>query len=112
MSLGDAIIATFVMGGIIFLCRVFPFLFFRNTDKNSASMNRILSFVERTVPPVAMTVLTFNALSVPIKEDMRTSLPLLIAVIFTVLVHIWKRNFLISIFGGTSVFILVGYLWH
>ncbi|MDR2808720.1 MAG: AzlD domain-containing protein, partial [Spirochaetaceae bacterium] len=84
MSLSNALIATFIMGGIIFLCRIFPLLFVRSIDKSPAYMRRLLRFVERTVPPAAMTVLAFNALAEPIKADVKTAAPLLIAVIFIV----------------------------
>ncbi|MDR2150805.1 MAG: AzlD domain-containing protein [Spirochaetaceae bacterium] len=112
MSLSNALIATFVMGGIIFLCRIFPLLFIHNTDKSPTPLLRLLRFVERTVPPVAITVLTFNALAVSIKDDVKTAVPLISAVVFTVFVHLWKRNYLMSIFGGVTVFILISRFWH
>jgi branched-subunit amino acid transport protein AzlD len=93
---------TFVMGGVIFFCRVFPFLFFR--EKASETF---LALVEKTAPPVAMTVLAFNAISGPIKEDLHTAIPVLAASAFTALVHLWKRNSLISIIGGTALYMVL-----
>jgi branched-subunit amino acid transport protein AzlD len=61
-----------------------------------------------------MTVLAFNAISGPIKADIHAavplgnaSLPVLAASVFTALVHLWKRNALISIIGGTLVYMVL-----
>jgi branched-subunit amino acid transport protein AzlD len=108
------------MGAVIFFCRAFPFLFFQNkppadgdgkgekrTDEKHAAQTgfrRLFTFVEKIVPPVAMTVLAFNSLGSAMREDPRQGLPILAAATFTALVHLWKRNSLLSIFGGTAVF--------
>ncbi|MDR1099619.1 MAG: hypothetical protein LBL28_03985, partial [Treponema sp.] len=85
-SLGAALVYTFVMGGLIFFCRAFPFLFFREKkdagrrgeQSGGGEGNRpagagkaggkgrfrgelFLTFVEKLVPPAAMTVLALNA---------------------------------------------------
>jgi len=122
-GIGEAALLTAIMAAVIFFCRACPFLFFRGgkqggaTDagggadesggKAGAAGRRtaaFLGFVEKTVPPLAMTVLAFNALAVPIHENFRQGIPVLIAAAFTVIVHLWRRNPLISIFGGTAVY--------
>ena len=75
-------------------------------DKVSAK-TAFLNFVEKTVPPAAMTVLAFNALTIPAIENPGEIIPSLAAAAFTAIVHLWKRNPLISIFGGTAVFMLL-----
>jgi branched-subunit amino acid transport protein AzlD len=54
------------MAAVIFFCRIFPFLFFREKTGNAMRdrSGAFLAFVEKTAPPVAMTVLAFNALPV------------------------------------------------
>jgi branched-subunit amino acid transport protein AzlD len=54
-----------------------------------------------------MTVLAVNAMSGPIRENPRTALPVLTASLFTALVHLWKRNSLLSILGGTAVYMIL-----
>jgi branched-subunit amino acid transport protein AzlD len=99
---------TFVMGAVIFFCRVFPFIFFRERrGEGSKASETFLSLVEKTAPPVAMTVLAFNALSGPIKDTIHASIPVLAASVFTALTHLWKRNALISIIGGTVVYMVL-----
>jgi branched-subunit amino acid transport protein AzlD len=107
------------MGGVIFFCRVFPFFFFRSGDdvegkgqdvegsRSSARREALLAFVEKVAPPVAMTVLTFNALAGPVKGNLREGIPVLCAAVFAALAYLWKRNPLISIFGGTAVYMIL-----
>jgi branched-subunit amino acid transport protein AzlD len=66
-----------------------------------------LTFVERMAPPVVMTVLTFNAVCVPIKEDPSMVFPVLAASAATALLHLWRGNSLISIFGGTLFYMIL-----
>jgi len=107
LSTGRAVMYTFAMAAVIFFCRVFPFLFFRDKRKDGAGAEAFLSLVERAAPPVAMTVLTFNAVSGSIKEDPGAALPALIASAFTALIHLWKRNALLSIMGGTALYMVL-----
>ena len=102
-SVSEALILSIVMAAVIFFCRVFPFLFFRKKSGGTA----FISFVEKTVPPAAMTVLTFNALAGPVKSNPRELFPALTAAAFTAVIHLWRRNPLISIFGGTALYMLL-----
>ncbi|MDR0877390.1 MAG: AzlD domain-containing protein [Treponema sp.] len=123
LTIPQALVLTFVMGAVIFFCRAFPFLFFRNTggeasdlwSANQGSVDHekksrraaLINFVEKVVPPVAMTVLAFNALAGPLKTDIKEGFPALIAAVITALLHLWRRNPLISIFGGTAVYMIL-----
>jgi len=118
-SVGEALILCFVMAAVIFLCRIFPFLFFYKKngnirDEGGSQDGRdragvFLAFVEKTAPPVAMTVLAFNAL--PIKSSPREIIPAMAAAILTAIVHLWRRNALLSICGGTALYMLLIRLW-
>jgi branched-subunit amino acid transport protein AzlD len=126
-SLNEALILSAAMACAVFFCRIFPFLFFRGKSGNTAPGKRasgggasgeaFLSFVEKTVPPVAMTVLAFNSLTdfSYLKIDFlggavnailvpRDIIATISAAAFTALVHLWRRNPLISIFGGTALY--------
>lgn len=112
VSIPSALILTLLMGGAIFFCRVLPFLFFRDRQDippaPGEKLGLLLEFVEKLVPPVAMTVLAFNAISVPFIADVPQGLSAFIAAGFTALVHLWKRNSLFSICGGTLVYMFIG----
>jgi len=99
-GVNEALFLVLAMGAVIFFCRAFPFLF-------SIRHAAILSFVEKTVPPVAMTVLAFNALGGAFRDNPGDGLLVLAASVFTALVHLWKRNPLISIFGGTALYMIL-----
>ena len=114
-SHSQAFFLTLAMGAVILFCRAFPFLFFSRGEKGEGKGNEIPSpgrdavfnFVEKYVPPVAMTVLAFNSLGGAFRDNPRDGLILLAASVFTALVHLWKRNSLISIFGGTALYMIL-----
>ena len=107
-DLREALILSVIMGLVIFFCRVCPFWFFRETTgKTAGSKSVFLDFVEKIVPPLAMTVLTLNSLTALIYENLSNGIPVLCASGFTVIMHLWLRNPLISIFGGTAVFMIL-----
>jgi branched-subunit amino acid transport protein AzlD len=103
----QAVGLTFVMGLVILFCRAFPFLFFRSTQDRNVRRDAFLSFVENTVPQAAMTVLAFNAVAGFFRSGMETGFPALMAALFTALVHLRKRNSLLSICGGTALYIVL-----
>jgi branched-subunit amino acid transport protein AzlD len=113
VSIKFALILTAAMGAVIFFCRIFPFLVFRGAGtEGSPRLAAFLGFVERAAPPAAMTVLAFNALASPIKDGLfrrapMECVPILVAAAFTALVHLWKRNALLSIFGGTALYMVL-----
>ncbi|MDR2073658.1 MAG: AzlD domain-containing protein [Spirochaetaceae bacterium] len=85
-------------------------------ETGGGSVRAFLGFVEKVAPPVAMTVLALNSLAGPVKaaganfpaEDAYlTAAAPLAAAACTAALHIWKRNALISIFGGTVLYMIL-----
>ena len=119
ISTGDAIFWVLAMGGVILFCRAFPFIFFQGQifgpgdalgparSKQDSRKAAFINFVEKTVPPAAMTVLAFNALAGAFQDSISAGLPALIASVMTALLHVWKRNAMISIFGGTGLYMIL-----
>ena len=108
LSTNTALFYTVVLGAVVFLCRFLPFVLFK---ENNNKIKPLLEFVEATVPAVAMTVLAVNALASESKEALTAQpplitgiVPLAAAAIVTAALHLWKRNALISIFGGTALY--------
>jgi len=116
-GVSEALILCFVMAAVIFFCRIFPFLFFRGSREADAGergaeggrAGAFLAFVEKTAPPVAMTVLAFNAL--PVKSSPRELIPAMAAAVLTAIIHILKRNALLSISGGTALYMILIRMW-
>ena len=111
----EALVLSIAMAAAIFFCRIFPFLFFRG--KTGSTPNAFLAFVEKTVPPVAMTVLAFNSLAAPLSGfqfdslELAANLPAVIrglaAAGVTAALHLWRLNPLLSIFGGTALYMVL-----
>jgi len=96
------------MGVVILFCRALPFLL--SSRKGSAKKDgsgRVIGFVEKIVPPVAMTVLAFNILGASFMADRMDGLLVFVASAITAVLHLWKRNFLISILGGTAIYMVL-----
>ena len=113
-GIGEALILTAVMAAAVFFCRIFPFLFFRsktdpasNGSAGAGSGSIFLIFVEKTVPPVAMTVLAFNSLAAVIKANSHEIIPVFTAAAVTAALHLWRRNPFISIFCGTVLYMIL-----
>ena len=110
-SLKEAFGLVFAMGAVILFCRALPFLFFSGNSKkklsNTSSPGSLLTFVEKIVPPAAMTVLAFNALGGAFRENISDGFLVFTAALCTALIHLWKRNSLVSIFGGTILYMIL-----
>ena len=110
-STEEALVFVLAMGVVILFCRAFPFLiFFREGSadrKKGKAMSVFLDFVEKIVPPVAMTVLAFNSLGGAFRGNLSDGLLVLAASVFTAVLHLWKKNFLVSILGGTILYTLL-----
>jgi len=113
-TIGEAALMVFAMGIVILFCRAFPFLFFSKGAEEAVKdgavhrrRNSVLSFIEKTVPPAAMTVLAFNALFSSLRDNPRDGVLVSAASIFTSLLHLWKRNALLSIIGGTVLYMVL-----
>lgn len=98
-----AILILLIAGGITFLIRALPFLLFGNGERISPQ----LSFIGRTLPLSVIAVLIVYCLKDSIFTSFSALWPQLIGVIITALLHLWKRNNLISIAGGTAVYMVL-----
>lgn len=96
-----ALLATIIFAIVIFATRVFPFLLFsrRNPPK-------LLQFIEQSIPPAVMAILVIYSI-----KDMPFNgtelLPCGAALSMAVILHTWRKNALLSIFGSTAVFMLL-----
>lgn len=101
-SLGTTLVATTAMTLIIAACRALPFLFF-----SGKKTPRFVGFIERTMPPVAMTVLAVSSFTGIAWGKPPHGAPELVSGLFVVLIHLWKRNTLLSIVGGTALYMII-----
>ena len=102
MTLSAAILATVISAIVIFLTRLFPFALFSNKEPPA-----LLRFIEKYIPPMIMAILLvycFNGVSFSTRPY---GIPHLIALAVTVITYLWKNNSMVSIFGGTIIFMLL-----
>ncbi len=102
MSVGNAVIATIVIAVITFFTRAFPFIFFMKRDPPES-----LRFVQKYIPPMVMLILVVYCL-----KDIRWTqyphgIPVALSVVLVALLHLWRRNSLLSIFGGTIFYMIL-----
>lgn len=90
------------MALVIFATRAFPFLLFSRRDPPP-----VLRFVERFIPPMVMGVLVVYCL----KDIKWTQWPSgageLASLAVVAVLHLWKKNAMLSIFGGTAFYMIL-----
>jgi branched-subunit amino acid transport protein AzlD len=103
MSTAEALITIAVVAVLTFLLRFFPFLLFGRKERPSP----VLDSLNKLLPSAIIAVLVVYCLKNVSFQQINTFVPELIAVAVVVLLHLWKRNNLVSIGGGTVVYMLL-----
>ncbi len=96
----DKILAIMLMACVTYFIRLGPFLLF-GKGKNTPKW---VAYVGRVLPPAVMGMLIVYSLKSVAIFEMHSSLPVLVAIAVTGLLHIWKRNNLLSILSGTAIY--------
>lgn len=102
VNISYTIISILVIALVTFGTRVAPFIFF---GKDKATPRYIL-YLGKYLPPAVMSMLIIyclknvNILSSPF------GIPEAVGIISVAILHIWKRNNLISIIGGTAIYMI------
>lgn len=111
----QAAAAIAVMAAVTFLTRALPFLLF----DRGGTPPKVVLYLGRVLPPAVIAMLivyclrhvSFTLPSAWTPEAVLTALagwaPQLIAAAAVVLLHLWKRNNLLSIFGGTVLYMVL-----
>jgi branched-subunit amino acid transport protein AzlD len=106
MSNYEIYIAIAIMTLVNYFTRFFPFLFFREND-----LPPYILFIEKYFPSVIMTILIVYTLKDVNFIQFSYGLKEIGGIIFTAILHLTLKNYLISIFTGTIFYmILVQYL--
>lgn len=96
-----AIIA--VCSAVTIFTRAFPFLFLRS----GTGVSKYSVFLGQALPPAVMAMLIVYCLRNTTIVASPHGLPELLAVVAVVLLHKWKHNNLLSILGGTVVYMVL-----
>lgn len=96
MSGVEIYLAIAVMALVNFFTRVFPFLFFRKNELPS-----YIVFIEKFFPAVIMTILIVYSVKDVDFSLAPYGLKEIAGIVFTAVLHLSLKNYLISIFSGT-----------
>lgn len=117
----QAILSILVMAVVTFLTRALPFLLFDRGE----SPPKLVLYLGRVLPPAVIAMLIVYCLRSPaltVLPNLVETLsgfwqavvsffvgwaPQLIAGIVVVVLHVWKKNNLLSIFGGTILYMIL-----
>lgn len=94
--------AIFLMTIITLFTRAAPFLFFAKRQ-----VPPLLVYLQHYVPPVVMCLLVLASYKDIAFSRAPYGLPALLGGLCTALLHLWKRNVLLSIAGGTALFMVL-----
>ena len=101
-----AVLAIAVMAVVTFLTRALPFLLF----DRGGNPPKLVLYLGRVLPPAIIAMLivyclcSLRAASLFVPAGW---LPQVIAVAAVVVLHLWKHNNLLSIFGGTILYMVL-----
>ena len=103
LSTGEALLSIAVMALVTFLTRAMPFLFFDRGDNPPA----IILYLGRVLPPAIIAMLIVYCLKGVTFVSMGGWVPAAVSCVVVVLLHLWKGNDLLSIFGGTVLYMVL-----
>ena len=100
LSPAGAVAAIAVMAIVTFLTRALPFLLFDRGE----SPPRLVLYLGRVLPPAIIAMLIIYCLRGVSFLTPGGWVPQLLCVGVVVVLHLWKHNNLLSIFGGTALY--------
>ena len=103
LSTGAAIAAIAVMAIVTFLTRALPFLLFDRGE----SPPKIVLYLGRVLPPAIIAMLIIYCLRGVSFATPGGWVPQLLCVAVVAGLHLWKHNNLLSIFGGTVLYMVL-----
>ena len=103
MTIGGAIAAIAVMAVVTFLTRALPFLLFGRGNK----VPRVVLYLGKYLPPAVIAMLIVYCLRGVSFASPSGWAPSLIAAAAVVALHLWKKNNLLSILGGTVLYMVL-----
>ena len=98
-----SILVILLIAGVTFLLRFAPFALFGG----KRGMPRMIEYLGRILPPAIMAVLVVYCLKPVSLATAPHGLPEFLSVAVVAALHLWKRNFLISIAGGTLCYMIL-----
>lgn len=91
------------MALVTYLIRLMPFVLFGGARQTP----HWVEYAGKYLPPSVMGMLIIYSIKDIDFMMYQSSLPVVLAIALTALIHFWKRNNLLSILGGTAFYMLL-----
>ena len=102
-----AAVCILVNGAATFLTRLAPFALFSGKRRMPSSLRRMANIL----PSAIIAVLVIYGISPQLSQISTDTISALVALVLTVLVHLWRSNTLLSMFVGTGTYMLLVHVW-
>lgn len=96
-------VSVLVMAGVTLLTRALPFVLFDRGGK----VPEVILYLGRVLPPAIIAMLVVYCLKGIHFMTLGGWIPPLVSCVAVVLLHLWKNNDLLSIFGGTILYMIL-----
>lgn len=93
----------FTIAAVTIFTRAFPFIFFSGKGEPP----EFIIYLGKVLPPAIMAMLVIYCLKGISLAQYPYGAPEIIACLTVIILHVWKRNNLISIFGGTILYMIL-----
>lgn len=103
LSFSESVLIILVIAVITFALRAAPFVLFSGTGTTP----KLITYLGNTLPPAVMGMLIIYCLRNVSILDAPFGLPELIGVISVAALHLWRKNNLLSILGGTAIYMIM-----
>jgi branched-subunit amino acid transport protein AzlD len=102
LNIQQVLLAIVVAGAVTFFTRAVPFLFFAKKKPSP-----LMAYIQRYLPPMTMTILVIYCVKDIRWAEYPHGAPVLIGIALTVVLHLWRGNALLSIFGATAAYMFL-----
>ncbi len=99
----QSLISIAIMAGVTFLTRALPFLLFDRGERPP----KVVLYLGRVLPPAIIAMLIVYCVRGVTFASPAGWVPTLLAGAAAVLLHLWKGNDLLSIFGATGLYMVL-----
>jgi len=94
--------AILAMAAVTVMCRATPFLFFMKRKPPA-----VVDYLQKYIPPMIMTALVINSYKGLSFAARPYGIPEIASGLAVALLHLWRRNTLLSIFSGTALYMVL-----
>lgn len=103
MSNAELLITVLIVAGVTFLIRALPFMVFSSGQK----AHGFITWLGQQLPGAVMMMLMVYCLKDVSFGHAADFLPALVGVSVTATLHVWHRQMILSIAGGTAVYMVL-----